>query len=93
MLINNSYKSAIERVRPVAFRDHFANLPRLSPFTTLRHRAGWWISSGAITGVHPVSPGSAVCASFAGIGSVEALITDYHAALPVTDSVAEAAAH
>lgn len=37
--------------------------------------AGWWISSGAITGVHPVSPGSAVCASFAGIGSVEALIT------------------
>ena len=25
--------------------------------------------------------------------SVEALITDYHAALPVTDSVAEAAAH
>lgn len=36
--------------------------------------AGWWISSGAITGVHQVSPGSEVTASFAGIGSVEALI-------------------
>lgn len=36
--------------------------------------AGWWISSGAITGVHEVSPGSRVEARFAGIGSVEALI-------------------
>lgn len=36
--------------------------------------AGWWISSGAITGVHEVAPGSRVTASFAGIGSVEALI-------------------
>lgn len=36
--------------------------------------AGWWISSGAITGVHQVSPGSTVSASFAGIGLVEALI-------------------
>lgn len=35
---------------------------------------GWWISSGAITGVHEVSPGSTVTAGFAGIGSVEALI-------------------
>jgi 2-keto-4-pentenoate hydratase len=33
---------------------------------------GWWISSGAITGVHPVSPGSTVVAGFAGFGSVEA---------------------
>lgn len=36
--------------------------------------AGWWISSGAITGVHEVAPGNRVTASFAGIGSVEALI-------------------
>jgi 2-keto-4-pentenoate hydratase len=35
---------------------------------------GWWISSGAITGVHPVAPGSTVIAGFNGIGSVEALI-------------------
>jgi 2-keto-4-pentenoate hydratase len=37
-------------------------------------QAGWWISSGAITGVHPVSPGGKVIAGFAGLGSVEALI-------------------
>jgi 2-keto-4-pentenoate hydratase len=37
-------------------------------------KAGWWISSGAITGVHEVSPGSHVMASFRGMGSVEALI-------------------
>jgi 2-keto-4-pentenoate hydratase len=37
-------------------------------------KPGWWISSGAITGVHEVSPGSQVTASFSGIGSVEALI-------------------
>ncbi|MBU7579987.1 MAG: fumarylacetoacetate hydrolase family protein [Porphyrobacter sp.] len=36
--------------------------------------AGWWISSGAITGVHPVSPGSTVTAGFAGLGSVVAVI-------------------
>jgi 2-keto-4-pentenoate hydratase len=35
---------------------------------------GWWISSGAITGVHEVSPGSHVTAGFSGIGSVEAQI-------------------
>ncbi|MFY7745700.1 MAG: fumarylacetoacetate hydrolase family protein [Erythrobacter sp.] len=35
---------------------------------------GWWISSGAITGVHPVSPGSRVVAGFAGLGAVETLI-------------------
>ncbi len=35
---------------------------------------GWWISSGAITGVHEVSPSSLVTANFAGIGSVEAII-------------------
>ncbi|MCU0948914.1 MAG: fumarylacetoacetate hydrolase family protein [Porphyrobacter sp.] len=37
-------------------------------------KAGWWISSGAITGVHEVSSGSHVTASFSGIGPVEALI-------------------
>lgn len=35
---------------------------------------GWWVSSGAITGVHEVLPGSRVAASFSGHGSVEALI-------------------
>jgi 2-keto-4-pentenoate hydratase len=35
---------------------------------------GWWISSGAITGVHDVAPGSTVIAGFAGLGTVEALI-------------------
>jgi 2-keto-4-pentenoate hydratase len=34
--------------------------------------AGWWISSGAITGVHQVSPGARAVASFAGIGQVTA---------------------
>jgi 2-keto-4-pentenoate hydratase len=38
-------------------------------------KPGWWISSGAITGVHPVSPGSRVVAGFDGLGSLEALIT------------------
>lgn len=35
---------------------------------------GWWISSGAITGVHKVAPGSRVVAGFAGLGTVTALI-------------------
>ena len=34
---------------------------------------GCWISSGAVTGVHEVAPGSRVTASFAGIGNVEAV--------------------
>lgn len=38
-------------------------------------KSGWWISSGAITGVHEVLPGNLVTASFDGIGAVEALIT------------------
>lgn len=37
-------------------------------------KVGWWVSSGAITGVHPVTPGAKVIAGFAGLGSVEALI-------------------
>lgn len=37
-------------------------------------QAGWWISSGAITGVHKVAPGSRVTAAFGGIGTVEAVI-------------------
>ncbi|WP_338447102.1 fumarylacetoacetate hydrolase family protein [Pelagerythrobacter marensis] len=34
--------------------------------------AGWWVSSGAITGVHEVVPGDAVVARFSGIGEVAA---------------------
>lgn len=37
-------------------------------------KAGWWISSGAITGVHEVSCGSHVTAGFRGLGSLDALI-------------------
>lgn len=32
--------------------------------------AGTWVSSGAVTGVHPVRPGQRVVASFAGLGTV-----------------------
>ena len=35
---------------------------------------GWWISSGAITGVHPLAPGSHIRADFAGLGTVEARV-------------------
>ena len=38
-------------------------------------QAGWWISSGAITGVHDVNPGNEVVARFAAIGDVRALVT------------------
>ena len=37
-------------------------------------RAGWWISSGAITGVHEVAVGSLVRAKFGELGTVEARI-------------------
>ncbi|MEO5706373.1 MAG: 2-keto-4-pentenoate hydratase [Alteraurantiacibacter sp.] len=37
--------------------------------------AGWWISSGAVTGVHPVAVGQQVAARFAGIGEVRCRIT------------------
>lgn len=37
-------------------------------------KPGWWVSSGAITGVHVVAPGSTVVAGFGALGSVEALI-------------------
>ncbi|MEO9463770.1 MAG: fumarylacetoacetate hydrolase family protein [Marinomonas sp.] len=37
---------------------------------------GSWISSGAITGVHPVMLGSRVVASFEGLGQVELTIAD-----------------
>jgi 2-keto-4-pentenoate hydratase len=33
-------------------------------------RSGWWISSGAVTGVHPVRPGDRLSANFEGIGEV-----------------------
>jgi 2-keto-4-pentenoate hydratase len=33
-------------------------------------RSGWWISSGAVTGVHPVRPGDQLSARFEGIGEV-----------------------
>lgn len=38
-------------------------------------KAGWWVSSGAITGVHEIAAGSEVRAGFAGIGSVSARIS------------------
>jgi 2-keto-4-pentenoate hydratase len=37
-------------------------------------QAGWWISSGAITGVHQIRAGQQAVASFAGIGQVTARI-------------------
>jgi 2-keto-4-pentenoate hydratase len=37
-------------------------------------KAGWWVSSGAITGVHDVSPGNKVIAGFGALGTIEALI-------------------
>ena len=37
--------------------------------------AGWWISSGAVTGVHPVLAGQQVLARFDGVGEVGCLIT------------------
>jgi 2-keto-4-pentenoate hydratase len=33
-------------------------------------QTGWWISSGAITGVHPIRPGDRLSARFVGIGEV-----------------------
>ncbi len=36
--------------------------------------AGWWVSSGAITGVHEVSPGQTASASFAGLGEIAARV-------------------
>ena len=33
-------------------------------------QAGWWISSGAITGVHPIRPGDRLSARFIGIGEI-----------------------
>ncbi|MGN3974988.1 2-keto-4-pentenoate hydratase [Tsuneonella sp. SYSU-LHT278] len=37
-------------------------------------QAGWWISSGAITGVHPVSVGQVARARFGGVGEMAACI-------------------
>ncbi|MEZ5710551.1 MAG: fumarylacetoacetate hydrolase family protein [Blastomonas sp.] len=37
-------------------------------------RPGWWISSGAITGVHEIRPGDEVVARFEGVGTVSASI-------------------
>lgn len=37
-------------------------------------QSGWWISTGAVTGVHPVSLGQAGEARFAGLGSVHCVI-------------------
>lgn len=36
----------------------------------MRPEPGWWISSGAITGVHEVAPGANVLARFGALGSV-----------------------
>ena len=38
-------------------------------------QTGWWISTGAITGVHQVSAGQSARASFASIGSVDCIIS------------------
>lgn len=35
---------------------------------------GWWISTGAVTGVHQISAGQSAQARFAGIGSVDCII-------------------
>jgi 2-keto-4-pentenoate hydratase len=35
---------------------------------------GWWISSGAITGVHPIKPGDRLSARFIGIGEISCRI-------------------
>lgn len=35
---------------------------------------GWWISTGAVTGVHPIVAGQTVTATFDGIGEVSCLI-------------------
>ena len=40
-------------------------------------QSGWWVSSGAITGVHEVWPGQSVSASFATLGQVRAAIGSY----------------
>jgi 2-keto-4-pentenoate hydratase len=37
-------------------------------------QGGWWISSGAVTGVHGVSPGDRLSARFTGIGEVSCRI-------------------
>lgn len=37
-------------------------------------RSGWWVSSGAITGVHEVEPGQRSSATFEGIGTISASI-------------------
>lgn len=37
-------------------------------------RAGWWISSGAVTGVHGVAPGDRLRARFIGIGEISCRI-------------------
>jgi 2-keto-4-pentenoate hydratase len=35
---------------------------------------GWWVSSGAITGVHQIAAGQQVVAHFAGVGEARATI-------------------
>ena len=37
-------------------------------------RAGWWISSGAITGVHEIAPGGVATAYFENVGSITARV-------------------
>ena len=40
-------------------------------------RSDWWISSGAITGVHEIRPGQQIGASFGEIGSVAISTTTF----------------
>ncbi|MBA16389.1 MAG: 2-keto-4-pentenoate hydratase [Sphingomonas sp.] len=37
-------------------------------------QSGWWVSSGAVTGVHPAAPGQRVIARFADIGELSCTI-------------------
>lgn len=37
-------------------------------------QAGWWVSSGAITGVHPIGSGQTASAHFEGIGAISASV-------------------
>lgn len=42
----------------------------------IQPKSGWWVSSGAITGVHPIRPGDRLAARFIGIGQVSCRIED-----------------
>ena len=43
---------------------------KLPAVSGIELQAGWWVSSGAVTGVHGVRPGDRLSATFIGIGEV-----------------------